>query len=107
MEERVDSISRLRCPTHPGTVLREDVLPAIRMSVSAFARSIRVSRQTVHGLLSEKHGITPDMAVRLGAYLGNGPRLWLDMQSQYDLWFAEQKLVNVLPMPGRAPAAFC
>jgi len=103
----MDSIRRLRCPTHPGAVLREDVLPAIRMSVADFARAIRVSRQTVHGLLSEKRGITPDMAVRLGAYLGNGPRLWLDMQSQHDLWFAEQKLANVLPTLGHAPASFC
>ncbi len=84
---------RKRSPTHPGAILREDVLPQLPgMSVSAFARLLGVSRQTLHAVLAERSGITAEMALRLGTLLGNGPRLWMDMQSRYDLWRAEQKL---------------
>lgn len=85
-----------RQPTHPGTVLREDVLPALGMSISAFARNLGVSRQAIHGILAERTGVTPETALRLGALLGNGPQLWLDMQSRYDLWLAQEKLREVL-----------
>ena len=87
---------RTRKPTHPGAILREDVLPDLGMSVSAFARNLGVSRQTLHALLAERSGISPEMALRLGALLGNGAQLWVDMQSRHDLWQAEDKLRDVL-----------
>lgn len=89
-------IIQTRKPTHPGAILREDVLPALNMSVSAFARNMGVSRQMVHGILAERTGITPEAALRLAALLGNGPQLWIDMQSRYDLWIAQVKLHEVL-----------
>jgi addiction module HigA family antidote len=81
-----------RPPIHPGVLLSEDVLPALRMSVSAAARHLRVSRQTLHRIIAGRTAITPEMAVRLGKFCGNGPELWLRMQTQYDLWQARQKL---------------
>ncbi len=87
---------RTRKPTHPGAILREDVLPDLGMSVSAFARNLGVSRQTLHAVLAERSGISPEMALRLGALLGNGAQLWVDMQSRHDLWQAEDKLHDVL-----------
>ncbi len=89
-------ITQTRQPTHPGAILREDVLPALDMSVSAFARNMGVSRQMLHGILAERTGITPETALRLGALLGNGAQLWIDMQSRYDLWVAQTKLHEVL-----------
>ncbi len=89
-------IAQTRQPTHPGAILREDVLPALGMSVSAFARNMGVSRQMVHGILAERTGVTPETALRLGALLGNGAQLWIDMQSRYDLWMAQAKLSEVL-----------
>ena len=86
----------VRKPTHPGAILREDVLPHLGLTVSMFARSLGISRQTLHAVLSERSGVSAEMAVRLGASLGNGPNLWLDMQSRYDLWQAESKLGEVL-----------
>jgi addiction module HigA family antidote len=87
---------RTRKQTHPGAILRKDVLPNLGMSVSAFARSLGISRQTLHAVLAERSGISPEMALRLGALLGNGPQLWVDMQSKYDLQQAEAKLHDVL-----------
>jgi len=51
-----------------------------------------VTRQTLHRLLAEKTAVTPEMALRLGKFCGNGPDLWLRMQEAYDLWHAERAL---------------
>ena len=81
-----------RVPTHPGELIRSDVLPALELSVSETARQLRVTRQTLHRILSGKAAITPDMAVRLGRFCGNGPGLWLRLQQNYDLWHAKRRL---------------
>jgi addiction module HigA family antidote len=98
---------RKRPPTHPGAILREDVLPSLEgQSVTSFARALGVSRQTLHSVLAERSGISAEMALRLGALLGNGAQLWVDMQSKYDLWQAQSKLQDVLERmkPLRPPA---
>lgn len=88
---------RNRPPTHPGAILREDVLPSLAgQSVTSFARALGVSRQTLHSVLAERSGITAEMALRLGSLLGSEPLLWLEMQSKYDLWQAQFKLQDVL-----------
>jgi len=96
-----------RLPTHPGALLREDVLPALDLSVSEAARRLRVTRQTLHRILAGEQAISPEMAVRLGKFCGNGPRLWLAMQAAYDLWHAERRLAGELakiPAPRRRAA---
>jgi len=91
-----------RTPTHPGAILREDVLPAIGETVLAVARKLGVTRQHLHRILAEKAPVTPDMALRLGKFCGNGPALWLRMQQAHDLWHAERTLRKVV---ARIPAA--
>ena len=41
-----------RRPTHPGAVLREDVLPALKMTQKDFADWIGVSRLSVSELIN-------------------------------------------------------
>jgi len=72
-------------PTHPGEILREDVLPALSITKTRFAELLHVSRQTLYDLLGEKQPVTPQMALRLGRLLGNGPDIWLRLQGAYDL----------------------
>lgn len=63
------------------------MLPSLPgMSVSAFARSLGVSRQTLHSVLAERSGVSAEMALRLGTLLGNGAQLWLDIQTKFDQW---------------------
>lgn len=81
-----------RAPTHPGAILREDVLPALGIGVAVAARALGVTRQTLHRILSERMGVLPEMAVRLGKFCGNSPGLWLRLQSARDLWHAERRL---------------
>ena len=82
--------------THPGAVLREDVIPEMGISVSEFARRIGVSRQMLHKILSETDSITANTALRIGKLVGNGPEIWLTMQQRYDLWHAERELKEQL-----------
>ena len=79
-----------RAPTHPGAVLREDVLPALGITQGQFAQLLDVSRLSVSEILHERRGVSPDMAMRLGKLLGNGPGLWLRMQQAHDLWELER-----------------
>jgi antitoxin HigA-1 len=81
-----------RAPTHPGEILREDVLPALNMPVSTAATQLGVSRAMLHRILSGTHGVSPNMALRLGKFCGNGPELWLNMQRAHDLWHAEREM---------------
>lgn len=94
--KRIVTGGTARPPTHPGAILREDVLPALSISVSEAARQLGVTRQTLHRIMAEKSSITPEMAVRLGRFCGNGPGLWLRMQQAYDLWHAERALRTAL-----------
>ena len=81
-----------RPPTHPAALLREGVLPALGLSVTQTARDLGVTRQTLHRLLAEKIGVSPEMAVRLGKFCGNGPDLWLRMQAAHDLWHVARRM---------------
>ena len=88
--------TRTRPPTHPGILLREVVLPDLGVSVAKAARELGVSRQQLHKVLAGESTVTAEMATRLGKYCGNGPRLWLNMQSAYSLWHAERALADEL-----------
>lgn len=85
-----------RPPTHPGAVLREDVLPALGLTVTATARALGVTRQALHNVLSERAAVSAAMALRLGKLCGNGPGLWLSMQVAHDLWHAEREGAEAL-----------
>jgi antitoxin HigA-1 len=95
-----------RAPTHPGAILREDVLPALRITVTEMAQHLHVTRQQLHRVLAEEAGISPEMAIRVGKLCGNGPDIWLNMQVAYDLWRAEHKLGHrqIAAIPTLEPA---
>jgi len=80
------TINRKRRPTHPGAILREDLLPAAGINQTQLADLIGVSRRTVHEVVQERRSITVDMAQRLSRILGNSPQFWLNMQQAVDLW---------------------
>jgi addiction module HigA family antidote len=70
---------------HPGELLREEILPALGHPRAEIAHLLGVSRQALHAVLSERASVTPEMALRLGKLCGNGPELWLALQTRYDL----------------------
>jgi addiction module HigA family antidote len=79
-----------RCPTHPGALLREDLIPATGRTKSEIASLLGVSRQHLYDILRERKPISPTVAVRLGKLFGDGAGVWTRMQAAYDTWQAEQ-----------------
>ncbi len=97
-----------RSPTHPGAILREDVLPALGLSKTEIAKRLRISRPVLYDILDEKAAVTPQMALRLGKFCGNDPMTWLRMQTAHDLWHASRrdarKLATIEPVNFQAHA---
>jgi antitoxin HigA-1 len=85
-------MSRMHNPPHPGETLREDVLPALGLSVTEAAEQLGVARPSLSRVLNGRAAISPEMALRIEKWLGveNGGRadLWLAEQASYDLWQA-------------------
>ena len=90
MAEYAAKRNRNRCPTHPGALLREDILPAIKMSKAAVADALGISRQHLYDILGEKKPVSAEVAVRFGVAFGDGPDVWLRMQAAYDAWHASR-----------------
>ncbi len=85
-------MSRMHNPPHPGETLRDDILPALGLSVTDAAEQLGVARPTLSKVLNGRAAISPEMALRLEKWLGleNGGRadVWLAEQTAYDLWQA-------------------
>lgn len=77
-------------PPHPGEILREFCLEPLGLSVTEAAEALGVSRKTLSAILNGRAGISPEMAVRLSLAFETSAESWLNQQSQYDLWKAEQ-----------------
>jgi addiction module HigA family antidote len=94
-------MTRMFKPPHPGLTLRDDVLPALGLGVTQAAEQLGVSRVALSRVLNGRAAISPDMALRLEAWLGAArggeARVWLAQQSAYDVWQAEQRF-KVSPM---------
>ena len=100
-------MTRMFNPLHPGQTSRDDVLPALGLTVTEAAAQLGVARVTLSRMLNGHAGILPEMALRLEAWLGvergGDARIWLAEQNAYDMWQAEQKFretpMHVQPAP--------
>ena len=94
-------MARMFNPPHPGLTLRDDVLPALGLTVTEAAVQLDVSRVALSRVLNGRAAISPEMALRIEAWLGvargGEARLWLAEQSAYDVWQAKQRF-KVVPM---------
>jgi len=82
-------------PPHPGEILRELCLEPMGLTVTQAAEALGVSRKTLSAILNSRAGISPEMAVRLSIAFGASAESWLNQQTQYDLWKAEQNRKNL------------
>ncbi len=101
-------MSKMHNPPHPGETLREDILPALGLSVTKAAEQLNVSRPTLSRVLNARAAISPEMALRIEGWLGveNGGSadLWIAQQAAYDLWNARKA---GLPKVKRADMQIC
>ncbi len=100
-------MSRMFNPPHPGLTLRDDVLPALGLKVTEAAEQLGVSRVALSRVLNGRAAISPEMALRVEAWLGlergGDARVWLAEQTAFDMWHAQQRMkagkVKVKPAP--------
>ena len=78
-------------PAHPGEIIREDCLKPLRLTVTAAADALGVTRKALSDLLNGHSGDSPDMAIRLEKVGWSTADHWLRMQLQRDLWEARQR----------------
>ena len=87
-------MSQIYNQAHPGLTLREDVLPALAITVTDAAKQLGVTRATLSRVINGKAAISPEMALRIEGWLGieNGGKadIWLAEQAAYDLWQTRQ-----------------
>ncbi len=77
-------------PPHPGLIIKELCLEPLGVTVTDAAKALGVSRKTLSSIINGKAGISPEMAVRLSIAFNTSSESWMNQQSQYDLWQAEQ-----------------
>nr|WP_297451153.1 HigA family addiction module antitoxin [Ferrovum sp.] len=100
---------KMHNPPHPGLTLRDDVLPALGLTVTEAAQQLNVAHATLSRVINGRSAISPEMALRIEAWLGvergGEARLWIAEQSAYDMWQAEQRIkvtpLHVQPAPIR------
>jgi antitoxin HigA-1 len=103
-------MARMFNPPHPGLTLRDDVLPALGLTVTQAAIQLDVSRVALSRVLNGRAAISPEMALRIEAWLGvargGEARVWLAEQSAYDIWQAAERFklkpMQVQPAPAGA-----
>lgn len=85
--------------THPGELLKEEIIVANKLSISAVAEMLGVTRAALSNVLNEKAAISPMMALRVEKVFGGNAELWIRMQATYDLRMAERKMkkLNLKP----------
>lgn len=72
-------------PVHPGQILLEDFMKPAGLSMNALAMEIRVPASRIHAIVNEARGITADTVLRLGRYFSTTSKLWMNLQSDFDL----------------------
>ena len=80
--------NRKRRPTHPGELLREEILPASGLTQMELARVAGVSRRTISEIVHERRPVTTDTAHRFARVFGTTPEFWLNLQQAVDVWDA-------------------
>jgi antitoxin HigA-1 len=107
MDKSAHTAPTPRAVEHPGTVLRDHVLPGLHLSVSQAARDLAITRQTLHRILAGNAAISTEMAARLEKFCGIPSEFWLGCQHRYELQRAKIELASILtrirsrPLPAR------
>ncbi len=78
-------------PPHPGEIIKELCIEPLGLTITEAAKALGVSRKTLSSIVNGKAGISPEMAVRLSIAFDISSESWLNQQTQYDLWQAEQR----------------
>ena len=88
-------MKKTKKPVHPGIVVQKEILIPLGLTITAAAKRLGVTRNTLSALINMKSSLSSEMAVRIGKATRTNPRKWLELQINYELWQAEQKVMKV------------
>ncbi|MEX2594456.1 MAG: HigA family addiction module antitoxin [Anditalea sp.] len=80
--------------THPGEILREEVVKANDLTILRASELLKITRPTLSNILNGKAAITPNMAIRIARVFGGSPDIWVRLQTSYELREAEKDFEN-------------
>jgi antitoxin HigA-1 len=87
----------MKTPSHPGLLVRHECLEPLGLTITAGAAVLGVTRKTLSEIVNARAGISPEMAVRLAKAFGSTARVWLDMQTAYELSRIDPAQIDVKP----------
>jgi len=79
-------------PVHPGEILREEFIKERNLTITEVAKGLGMARANLSAVCNERAGISPELAVKLSEAFGNTAQFWINLQKNYELWHAEQKV---------------
>ena len=89
-------------PLHPGVIIKELLINNTELTISKAAERLGVTRTTLSRLLNQHAGVSPEMALRLSKLLNTSIELWINLQSQYDIWNVAHQSIpgikNIIPL---------
>ncbi len=91
-------MTKKRKPTHPGIILNEDYIKPLNLNLQKLAERLSITRNTLFKIRAGKARVTPAIALSLAEAFDTTPQLWLNLQTNYDLWVEEHEHVQVKPI---------
>ncbi len=79
-------------PSHPGEILREMFIKELGLTITEVAEGLGMARGNLSAIINERAGISPELAIKLSEAFGNTAEFWMNLQKNYDLWYAEKKV---------------
>ncbi len=86
MATTTEKPARMAKPAHPGEILRALYLEPLNVTITQAAAALNVTRKHVSAIVNGRAPVTPDMALRLATVFATEPEIWVNLQTQYDLW---------------------
>ncbi|MFA5960990.1 MAG: HigA family addiction module antitoxin [Tatlockia sp.] len=73
-------------PLHPGIIIKDVLIDSTGLTIGDAAGRLGITRTTLSRVLNQHAGVSPEMALRLSKLLNTSVELWVNLQSQYDIW---------------------
>jgi len=83
---------RKLAPSHPGAILRELFIKENALTITEVADGIGIARVNLSAIVNERAGISPELAIKLSVAFNNTPEFWINLQSNYEMWYAEKNV---------------
>jgi addiction module HigA family antidote len=81
---------------HPGELLKAEFLDPMGISQNALAQALGIAASQVNRLVTGHHGISAEMALRLGLFFETSPDFWLNLQKNYEMSLAKRAMADKL-----------